>query len=82
VIPALVEALKSSHLAGAAIDVFPQEPASNAETFVSQLRGCPNTMLSPHIGGSTEEAQLAIGVEVANSVIKYINCGTSLGTFA
>jgi len=50
VIPALVKALKSGHLAGAAVDVYPHEPASNGQGFESDLRGCPNSILTPHIG--------------------------------
>ena len=68
VIEDLVSALKSEHLAGAAIDVFPFEPASNKEEFTSPLQGLANTFLTPHIGGSTEEAQFNIGVEVAESL--------------
>jgi D-3-phosphoglycerate dehydrogenase len=79
VIPALVEALKSGHLAGCAIDVYPKEPAANSEEFFTALQGCPNTILTPHIGGSTEEAQLAIGMEVSNALQKYINSGSTLG---
>ncbi len=65
VIDALVDALKSKHIAGCAIDVFPDEPASNKEKFKTPLQGVPNVILTPHIGGSTEEAQYAIGMEVA-----------------
>ncbi|ORY07609.1 hypothetical protein K493DRAFT_295419 [Basidiobolus meristosporus CBS 931.73] len=78
-IPELATALKSGHLSGAAIDVYPQEPRANGDQFISELQGCPNTILTPHIGGSTEEAQSMIGVEVAGSMIKYINSGTSTG---
>jgi D-3-phosphoglycerate dehydrogenase len=76
-IPALVDALKSGHLAGAAIDVFPEEPESNVDTFVSVLQGLPNVILTPHIGGSTLEAQASIGREVATSLIKFINAGAT-----
>ncbi|KAI3657437.1 hypothetical protein MP638_002249 [Amoeboaphelidium occidentale] len=79
VIPALVDALKAGHLAGCAIDVYPQEPASNSDGFQSPLQGCPNTILTPHIGGSTEEAQSAIGVEVSTALSRYVNTGTTLG---
>lgn len=75
----LVQALKSNHLAGCAIDVFPEEPASNKEKFSSPLQGLPNVILTPHIGGSTEEAQFAIGLEVAESFRKFIQFGTSAG---
>ena len=61
VIEDLVEELKSGRIAGCAIDVFPKEPASNEEQFVSELQGLENVILTPHIGGSTEEAQVAIG---------------------
>ncbi len=77
-IDALVEALKSEHLAGAAIDVFPKEPKGAGDTFVSPLRGMNNVILTPHIGGSTEEAQENIGVEVAEKLIKYSNNGSTL----
>jgi D-3-phosphoglycerate dehydrogenase len=78
-IPALVDALKSGHLAGAAIDVYPEEPESNGKGFASELRGLPNVILTPHIGGSTVEAQAAIGREVATSLIKYVNTGSTQG---
>ncbi|KYG68099.1 D-3-phosphoglycerate dehydrogenase [Bdellovibrio bacteriovorus] len=79
VIEALVEALKSKHIAGCAIDVFPEEPASNKEKFKSPLQGIPNVILTPHIGGSTEEAQYAIGMEVAESFRRYLKIGSSSG---
>lgn len=78
-VEALAEALKSKHIAGAAIDVFPREPASNAEPFDSVLRGIDNVILTPHIGGSTVEAQYNIGLEVAASLIKYSDTGSSSG---
>jgi len=77
-IEALVEALKSNHLSGAAIDVFPAEPKGAAEEFISPLRGLDNVLLTPHVGGSTEEAQENIGVEVALKLIKYSNNGSTL----
>ncbi len=77
-IPALVEALKSKHVAGAAIDVFPREPKTAGEEFVSPLRGLDNVLLTPHVGGSTEEAQESIGLEVAEKLIKYSNNGSTL----
>jgi D-3-phosphoglycerate dehydrogenase len=77
-IDALVEALKSNHLAGAAIDVFPQEPKGAGDEFVSPLRGMDNVILTPHVGGSTEEAQENIGFEVAEKLIKYSNNGSTL----
>ncbi|KAG0213702.1 hypothetical protein BGX33_002772 [Mortierella sp. NVP41] len=78
-IPALAKALRSGHIGGAAVDVFPKEPAANGKFFESDLIGCPNTLLTPHIGGSTEEAQSMIGVEVSQALIKFINNGTSVG---
>ncbi|KXS11940.1 hypothetical protein M427DRAFT_137753 [Gonapodya prolifera JEL478] len=77
---ALAAALKEGHLAGAAVDVFPVEPAANGTGFETELIGCPNTMLTPHIGGSTEEAQSAIGVEVATALTKYLNFGSTAGS--
>lgn len=85
-IPALVDALQSGQLGGAAVDVFPKEPAGNGkETFtnalgpwVENLRTCRNTILTPHIGGSTEEAQKMIGIEVASALTRYLNFGSSL----
>ena len=77
-IDALVNALKSKHLSGAAIDVFPSEPKGPADEFVSPLRGLDNVLLTPHVGGSTEEAQQNIGVEVALKLIKYSNNGSTL----
>ncbi|KAJ2501748.1 D-3-phosphoglycerate dehydrogenase 2, partial [Coemansia sp. RSA 2049] len=62
-IDALAAALSSGHIAGAAVDVYPKEPLANGPGFESPLRNCPNTLLTPHIGGSTEEAQRMIGVE-------------------
>jgi D-3-phosphoglycerate dehydrogenase len=79
VIEALVSALKSKHIAGCAIDVFPIEPASNKEKFLSPLQGLNNVILTPHIGGSTEEAQKAIGIEVAESFRRYLKIGSSSG---
>jgi D-3-phosphoglycerate dehydrogenase len=77
-IDALAAALKSKHLSGAAIDVFPKEPKTEGEEFVSPLRGMENVLLTPHVGGSTEEAQQNIGVEVAEKLIKYSNNGSTL----
>lgn len=77
-IDALVEELKSGHLSGAALDVFPKEPKGAGDQFVSPLRGMDNVILTPHIGGSTEEAQENIGVEVAEKLIKYSNNGSTL----
>ena len=79
-LPALVAALRSKHLAGAAVDVFPEEPAANGGGFTSPLQNLPNVVLTPHIGGSTLEAQAAIGREVATSLLKYINTGGTTGS--
>jgi D-3-phosphoglycerate dehydrogenase len=78
-IPALADGIKRGHIAGAAIDVFPEEPESNDDPFNSPLRGLPNVLLTPHIGGSTIEAQAAIGREVALSLTKFVNSGASTG---
>lgn len=79
VIEDLVDALKSKHIAGCAVDVFPIEPASNKEKFQSPLQGLANVILTPHIGGSTEEAQKNIGMEVAESFRRYLKIGSSSG---
>ncbi len=73
----LAEALKANKLLGAAIDVFPLEPSSNKEPFESPLRGLDNVILTPHVGGSTIEAQENIGIEVAEKLVKYSDNGTS-----
>jgi D-3-phosphoglycerate dehydrogenase len=85
-IPALIEAMRSGKVAGAALDVYPNEPAGNGDYFNDDLnswgaalRGLKNIILTPHIGGSTEEAQRAIGVEVAEALVRYVNEGTTLG---
>ena len=85
-IPALVEAIQSKRLAGAALDVFPAEPGSNGAPFddslnswSSALRQLPNVILTPHIGGSTEEAQRMIGEEVSSALARYLNYGSTLG---
>jgi len=77
-IDALAQALDSKKVAGAAIDVFPVEPKSNDEEFISPLRGFDNVILTPHIGGSTKEAQANIGLEVATKLAKYSDNGSSL----
>lgn len=76
-IEALAEALTAKKLLGAAIDVFPLEPSSNKEPFESPLRGLDNVILTPHVGGSTMEAQENIGIEVAEKLVKYSDNGTS-----
>ncbi len=78
-ISALAKAIREKHLAGAAIDVFPNEPSSNKEEFVCELQGLPNVILTPHIGGSTMEAQEAIGAEVAQSFISFLRTGSTRG---
>lgn len=75
----LADAIKSGHIGGAGVDVYPFEPAKNGPGFESPLRGLPNVILTPHIGGSTSEAQRNIGVEVATALIKYVNQGCSIG---
>jgi D-3-phosphoglycerate dehydrogenase len=78
-IEALAEALQSGRVAGAALDVFPREPKGAGQPFESPLRGMDNVLLTPHIGGSTEEAQQNIGTEVATKLMKYSNNGSSVG---
>lgn len=77
VVDALAEALKSGHLGGAAVDVYPSEPAANGDGWECALRGLDNVILTPHIGGSTAEAQKAIGLEVAGKMIKLIDTGST-----
>ncbi|CAJ0995511.1 phosphoglycerate dehydrogenase [Sodalis praecaptivus] len=77
-IAALCETLASKHLAGAAIDVLPQEPATNSDPFTSPLCEFDNVILTPHIGGSTQEAQENIGIEVAGKLVKYSDNGSTL----
>ncbi|KAF2756041.1 hypothetical protein EJ05DRAFT_478083 [Pseudovirgaria hyperparasitica] len=85
-IPALIEAMRSNKIAGAALDVFPNEPGGNGDYFNNELnawaedlRSLKNIILTPHIGGSTEEAQSAIGIEVSSALTHFINQGTTLG---
>lgn len=77
---ALAEALKSNHLAGAAIDVFPWEPEKNGDKFTTPLQGLPNVILTPHIGGSTEEAQQNIGQDVSIKLFNYLEKGITNGS--
>jgi D-3-phosphoglycerate dehydrogenase len=77
-IEALTAALKENRLSGAALDVFPEEPRKAGDEFMSPLRGMENVLLTPHIGGSTEEAQENIGREVAGKLIRYSNNGSTL----
>lgn len=78
-LPALAEALRSGHLSGAALDVFPKEPAGRGESFSCELCGLDNVILTPHIGGSTEEAQEAIARDVAEKLIRFMNNGSTTG---
>jgi D-3-phosphoglycerate dehydrogenase len=78
-IQALTKALKSGHILGAALDVFPKEPASNNDPFISELQQFDNVILSPHVGGSTMEAQENIGIEVAEKLVKYSDTGATIG---
>jgi len=76
-ISALAHHISSGKIIGAAIDVFPHEPKNNGEGFSSELQGLPNVLLTPHIGGSTEEAQLGIADYVPNKIIQYVNSGNT-----
>ena len=78
-IEALRAALDDEHLLGAAVDVFPTEPKSNNDPFESPLCGARNTVLTPHIGGSTGEAQFNIGTEVATKLVNYSDLGATIG---
>lgn len=79
-INALDNALAQKRLLGAAVDVFPEEPKSNQETFVSPLTQHDNVILTPHVGGSTKEAQANIGIEVSEKLVKYSNNGSTLSS--
>ncbi|MBK9509731.1 MAG: phosphoglycerate dehydrogenase [Cytophagaceae bacterium] len=79
-IPALVKAIKSGKVEGAGVDVFPEEPKTNQDPFVSELQGLSNVILTPHIGGSTEEAQHSIGTYVPERLLQYVNNGSSTGS--
>ena len=85
-IPALIKATQSGHIAGAALDVFPHEPGANGAPFddqlnpwASELRALKNVILTPHIGGSTEEAQTMIGEEVSGALTRYLDFGSTVG---
>ena len=78
-VDALAGALRGGHLAGAAVDVFPREPTGADEPLETPLRGLPNVILTPHVGGSTEEAQANIGSEVAEKLVKYSDNGSTIG---
>ena len=77
-IEALASALREKHLSGAAVDVFPEEPKGRGEEFRSPLREFDNVLLTPHVGGSTQEAQLNIGTEVASKLVRYSDNGSTL----
>ena len=77
-IEALASALRERHLSGAAVDVFPEEPKGRGEEFRSPLREFDNVLLTPHVGGSTQEAQLNIGTEVASKLVRYSDNGSTL----
>ncbi len=79
-IPALAKVLKSGKVSGAAVDVYPKEPKSNDEPFDSELRGIPNVILTPHVGGSTMEAQVDIADFVPSQLMGYVNTGNSYGS--
>lgn len=79
-IGAVKKALKSGKLSGAAIDVFPEEPEKNGDAFACELQNLPNVILTPHIGGSTEEAQANIGLDVTGKLVKYLDFGNSEGS--
>ncbi|WP_137177806.1 phosphoglycerate dehydrogenase [Roseomonas sp. AR75] len=79
-VDALAAALRERRILGAAIDVFPEEPKRNGDPFVSPLQGLPNTILTPHIGGSTAEAQDRIGAEVARKLVEYSDTGATMGS--
>jgi D-3-phosphoglycerate dehydrogenase / 2-oxoglutarate reductase len=77
---ALANAIKDEHVSGAAIDVFPWEPEKNGDKFTSPMQELPNVILTPHIGGSTEEAQQNIGVDVSLKMLQYLDMGISIGS--
>ncbi|KXS16131.1 hypothetical protein M427DRAFT_301476 [Gonapodya prolifera JEL478] len=79
-LPSLVSSIRAGHLGGAAIDVFTNEPSTNDAPFETELQGCPNVILTPHVGGSTEEAQQAIGEEVAARLVAYVNMAATHGS--
>lgn len=76
----LKKALERGHISGAAVDVFPTEPEKNGDKFESPLQGLPNVLLTPHIGGSTQEAQINIGEDVSNKLFNYLEKGISNGS--
>lgn len=78
-IPALAKAIKGGHLGGAALDVFPIEPASKGDRFTSEVQGLANVILTPHVGGSTAEAQESIAEDVARKLMNFVNMGSTTG---
>lgn len=79
-LPALRKAILSGHIGGAAVDVFPEEPEKNGDSFISVLQNLPNVILTPHIGGSTQEAQNNIGMDVSTKLFNYLEKGISTGS--
>jgi D-3-phosphoglycerate dehydrogenase len=79
-LPALRKAIEDGQVAGAAVDVFPVEPEKNGDKFESPLQGLPNVILTPHIGGSTEEAQQNIGEDVSTKLLNYLEKGITFGS--
>jgi D-3-phosphoglycerate dehydrogenase len=79
-VDALANAIATRHLNGAAIDVFPLEPEKSGDTFFSPLQGLPNVLLTPHIGGSTEEAQMNIGIDVSQKLFNFLELGSTTGS--
>jgi D-3-phosphoglycerate dehydrogenase len=72
--------IRDKQISGAAIDVYPVEPEKNGDTFTTPMQGLPNVILTPHIGGSTEEAQLNIGEDVSNKLYQYLEMGVTIGS--
>lgn len=79
---ALKKSMNSGHISGAALDVFPEEPEKNGSTFSCVLQNEPNVLLTPHIGGSTEEAQVNIGMDVTSKLLNYLEQGISFGSYS
>jgi D-3-phosphoglycerate dehydrogenase / 2-oxoglutarate reductase len=77
---ALAKAIEEGHISGAAIDVYPWEPEKNGDIFKTPLQNLPNVLLTPHIGGSTEEAQVNIGEDVSNKLFQYLEMGITIGS--
>ena len=78
-VAALADALRTGHLAGAALDVFPEEPSAKGDRFASEVQGVANVILTPHVGGSTEEAQATIADDVVGKLLKFVNVGSTTG---